>query len=150
DAEQAGDTHFLVMEYVEGTSLDRLTAKQGPLPIAKACEYVRQAALGLQHAHDKGMVHRDIKPQNLMLTPHGQVKVLDFGLARFAMENLPPGALTQAEAPPGERRPSESLTHVGAVMGTPDYIAPEQVQDAHTADIRADIYSLGCTLYDLL
>jgi predicted Ser/Thr protein kinase len=148
DADQAGDTHFLVMEYVEGTSLARLATEQGRLPVAQACDYVRQAALGLQHAHERGMVHRDIKPHNLMLTPDGQVKILDFGLARFAMEATPAGALLTAAAPAPAA--GESLTQVGTVVGTPDYIAPEQIRDAHTADIRADLYSLGCTLYDLL
>jgi uncharacterized protein (TIGR03067 family) len=153
DAEQAGESHFLVMEYVEGTSLARLVAEQGPLPVSEACDYIRQAALGLQHAHERGMVHRDIKPQNLMRTPDGQVKILDFGLARFAREAAPTGALLAApiaEAPSGSLTGPESLTQVGTVMGTPDYIAPEQAQDAHSADIRADLYSLGCTLYDLL
>jgi serine/threonine protein kinase len=89
DADQAGDTHFLVMEYVEGISLGRLVAEKGPLPVAQACDYVRQVALGLQHAHEQGMVHRDVKPQNLMLTPQGQVKILDFGLARLALEKSP-------------------------------------------------------------
>ncbi len=149
DAEQAGASHFLVMEYVEGKSLARLVAEQGPLPVREACEYVRQAAVGLQHAHEHGMVHRDIKPQNLMRTPEGQVKILDFGLARFAMEAAPTGALLVEGAPAGRGR-TGSLTHIGSVMGTPDYLAPEQARDAHTADIRADIYSLGCTLYDLL
>jgi hypothetical protein len=134
DAEQAGDLHFLVMEYVEGQGLDRLVEGQGPLPVAQACDYVRQASLGLQHAFERGMVHRDIKPHNLMLTPEGQVKVLDFGLARFASESRPPGGLTEA----------------GQVVGTPDYMAPEQALDARQADVRADIYSLGCTLYHLL
>jgi serine/threonine-protein kinase len=105
------------------------------LPVAQACHFVRQAALGLQHAHEQGMVHRDLKPHNLMVTPKGQVKILDFGLARFATEQGGGGA---------------SLTQSGAIMGTPDYIAPEQALDAHAADIRADIYSLGCTLYFLL
>jgi|GEM_PF-6478256 len=155
DAEQAGDSHFLVMEYVEGKSLARVVSEQGPLAVHEACDYIRQAAFGLQHAHERGMVHRDIKPQNLMVTPDGQVKILDFGLARFAMESAPSGALLTA---PVAKTPvsseskaaGESLTQIGTVMGTPDYIAPEQAQDAHTADIRADIYSLGCTLYDLL
>jgi S1-C subfamily serine protease/tRNA A-37 threonylcarbamoyl transferase component Bud32 len=147
DADQAGDTHFLVMEYVEGISLARLVTERGRLPVAEACEYARQVALGLQHANERGMVHRDIKPQNLMRTPGGQIKILDFGLARFAMEAPPAGALLAADpaAPP-----TGSLTQTGSVVGTPDYIAPEQVRDAHTADIRADLYSLGCTLYDLL
>jgi tRNA A-37 threonylcarbamoyl transferase component Bud32 len=152
DAEQAGELHFLVMEYVEGTSLARRLAEKGPLGVAEACHYIRQAALGLQHAHERGMVHRDIKPHNLVLTPAGQVKILDFGLARFAMETAPTGGLLSSPASPDASlsRSSESITQIGMVMGTPDYIAPEQARDAHTADIRADIYSLGCTLYDLL
>jgi serine/threonine protein kinase/WD40 repeat protein len=134
DAEQAGATHFLVMEYVEGTDLHRLVQGQGPLPADRACEYVRQAALGLQHAFEHGMVHRDVKPHNLMLTPAGQVKILDFGLARFASE-----AASEA-----------GITGTGTMLGTVDYIAPEQADNAHQADIRADVYSLGCTLYHLL
>ncbi len=134
DAEQAGDSHFLVMEYVEGTDLARLVQQRGPLPVALACHFVRQAALGLQHAFEHGMVHRDIKPHNLMVTRRGRVKILDFGLARFASEAGGGGPLTQS----------------GAVLGTPDYIAPEQALDAHAADVRADLYSLGCTLYYLL
>src|SRR5262249_15476333 len=82
-AEEARPVHFLVMEFIEGTTLARLVAERGPLPVALACDYARQAALGLQHAHARGLVHRDIKPHNLMLTPQGQVKILDFGLARF-------------------------------------------------------------------
>ena len=134
DAEQAGETHMLVMEFIEGTDLARLVDRRGPLPIGEACEYARQAALGLQHAFEDGMVHRDIKPQNLMRTTRGQIKILDFGLARFASE-----VATQA-----------GLTAEGMVLGSADYIAPEQIDDPHTADIRADIYSLGCTLYFLL
>jgi predicted Ser/Thr protein kinase len=134
DAEQAGDTHFLVMEFVEGTSLAEVVEVRGALPVAYACEYIRQAALGLQHAFEQGMVHRDIKPHNLMLTPRGKVKILDFGLARFARET---GQHAQ-------------LTAAGVVMGTPDFIAPEQATDPRKADIRADVYSLGCTLYYLL
>src|SRR5262249_5628293 len=134
DAEQVGDWHFLVMEYVEGHSLDRIVQARGRLPIADACDYMRQAALGLQHAWERGMVHRDIKPHNLMLTPQGLIKILDFGLARFLSEGKPITALTQ----------------FGVIMGTPDYIAPEQAQDSRTADIRADLYSLGCTFFYLL
>jgi RND family efflux transporter MFP subunit len=156
DAEWIGDTHFLAMEYVEGVSLARLLSQHGPLSVAQACSYMRQAACGLEHAHERGMVHRDIKPQNLMVTAEGQVKILDFGLARFVLETAPAGALP---APAGAdtavggaegNTPVEPLTQVGTVMGTPAYIAPEQARDPHTADIRADIYSLGCTLYDLL
>ncbi|HWY86883.1 MAG TPA: sister chromatid cohesion protein PDS5, partial [Gemmataceae bacterium] len=154
DAEQAGDVHFLAMEYVEGVSLARRCAEYGPLPVAEACSYARQAALGLQHAHECGMVHRDIKPQNLMLTAGGQVKILDFGLARFVMESVPVGAMLpiQGDSAPtsGIDGKAKPLTQIGVVMGTPDYIAPEQAQDSHQADIRADIYSLGCTLYDML
>jgi Tol biopolymer transport system component len=146
DAEQAGDSHFLVMEYVEGTTLARLVAERGPLPVAEACDYIRQAALGLQHAHEQGMVHRDIKPHNLMRTPDGRIKILDFGLARFARESAP----AAAGAPDGAGPAAPWLTDADTVMGTPDYIAPEQVANAHAADIRADVYSLGCTLYDLL
>jgi serine/threonine protein kinase/WD40 repeat protein len=138
DAEDAGDSHFLVMEYVEGISLARLVKERGPLPVAEACDYVRQAALGLQHAHERGMVHRDVKPDNLMLVASpvasapGVVKVLDFGLATLTAER------------------GGGLTSANVVMGTPDYMAPEQAEDPRTADGRADVYSLGCTLYYLL
>jgi serine/threonine protein kinase len=134
DAEQVGSLHFLVMEYVTGQSLAELVAGRKRLPVAQACNYAAQAAAGLQHAFRCGMVHRDIKPHNLMLTPQGRVKVLDFGLARFVSESASQGGLTREGTP----------------MGTPDYIAPEQSEDPHNADIRADIYSLGCTLYYLL
>ncbi len=136
DADEAGGLHFLVMEYVEGTDLARRLEQGGPLPAALACEYARQAALGLQHAHEHGMVHRDVKPHNLMLTPEGQVKILDFGLARFA----------QDQANRGEGQ----LTGSGVVLGSADYVAPEQTRDAHQTDARSDVYSLGCTLYHLL
>jgi serine/threonine protein kinase len=126
DAEQAGDLQLLAMEYVEGRSLADVLAKKGPLPVAYACQCVRQAALGLQHAHEKGMVHRDLKPHNLMLTTRGVVKILDFGLAKLA----------------SERRSRDGLTLENAVMGTPGYMAPEQAQDTRGADIRADIYAL--------
>jgi Protein kinase domain/WD domain, G-beta repeat len=134
DAEQAGETQMLVMEFIEGTDLARLVDHRGPLPVGEACEYARQAALGLQHAFEDGMVHRDMKPQNLMRTTRGQIKILDFGLARFASE-----VATHA-----------GMTAEGMVLGSADYIAPEQIDDPHAADIRADIYSLGCTLYFLL
>ncbi len=134
DAEQVGDLHMLVMEYVECRSLAEVLRRKGPLSVAHACHFTRQVALGLQYALDKGMVHRDIKPQNLMLTANGQVKILDFGLAKVV----------------SERSAGQALTASGAYMGTPEYCAPEQATDARQADIRADIYSLGCTLYALL
>lgn len=146
DAEQAGDMHFLVMEYVDGVSLAKLVESQGRLPIAHACNFIRQAALGLQHAHERGMVHRDIKPHNLMVTRQGQVKILDFGLARLGRAASPShdGPVT------GQEHQSGSITAVGTMLGTPDYIAPEQIFDSRSADIRSDIYSLGGTFYFLL
>jgi serine/threonine protein kinase len=138
DAGQAGASHFFSMEYVDGPDLARLVKERGVLPVAQACEYIRQAALGLQHAHERGLVHRDIKPGNLLVTsPEGGqpvVKILDLGLARL-------GDSFQKE---------RHLTRMGQVIGTPDYLAPEQALDARTVDIRADIYSLGCSLYFLL
>jgi len=136
DAEDAGDTHFFVMEYVEGTDLAKLVKENGPLPVDKACDYVRQAALGLQHAFEHGLVHRDIKPANLLLTAKDDtIKVLDLGLARLIS--------------PDEEQATR-LTVMGRIMGTPDFIAPEQAMNSHDVDIRADLYSLGCTLYYLV
>jgi serine/threonine protein kinase/formylglycine-generating enzyme required for sulfatase activity len=125
------------MEYVEGEDLSRVVNDRGPLPVANACYCAYQVALGLQHAHEKQMVHRDIKPQNLILTRAGKkhaVKILDFGLAKAN----------------SEKEQQHNLTGEGKMLGTPHYMAPEQIDDASTADIRADIYSLGCTLYCLL
>jgi len=150
DAEQAGDAHFLVMEFVDGVDLSQVVQERGPLPVTAACDYVRQAATGLEHARQLGMVHRDIKPHNLMLTG-GEIKILDFGLANFANEVM--SEETGDDAPTGADatlRSLQQLTQMGTMMGTPDYIAPEQAADARTADIRSDIYSLGCTLSYLL
>ncbi len=141
DAEQADDLHFLVMEYVDGTDLSQVLKDRGALPINEACDYIRQAAIGLQHAHEQGMVHRDIKPHNLMVTEDGMVKVLDFGLASLAPEALADSGTVVARS---------DLTAAGAIMGTPDFISPEQADDARRADIRSDIYSLGASLYFLL
>ena len=136
-ATRVGESIVFSMQYVEGYDLAKLVEKSGPLSVAHACNFVYQAALGLQHAHEHGMVHRDIKPSNLMLARDGNkpvVKVLDFGLAKVTSEGAVEGG----------------LTHEGQMLGTPHYIAPEQTVSAQKADIRADIYSLGCTLYCLL
>lgn len=134
DADEHQGTHFLVMECIDGCDLSRLVRQHGSLQPTDACEIIRQAALGLAHAHEHGLVHRDIKPSNLMLTRGGQVKLLDLGLARLREE-------------PHE---GEELTAASQIMGTADYMAPEQAGDSHDVDIRADIYSLGCTLYRLV
>lgn len=147
DAEEIGSVVVLVMEFVEGRSLADMLHERGPLPVRDACGYALQAARGIAHAHSLGMVHRDVKPHNLMLTADGCVKILDFGLARFVSEGLA-DAGTEETTPPDA--PTEGLTSTGAVMGTLDYMAPEQARDAHSADARADVYALGCTLYHLL
>lgn len=143
DAEQAGDIHFLVMEFVDGISLDRIVNRRGAMEIPYAANYMRQTAKGLQHAFEAGMVHRDIKPQNLMVTRKGQVKILDFGLARLASES-------REDLEGVEGLPALGVTKIGTILGTPDFMAPEQTFDSSQADIRADIYSLGCTFYYLL
>ena len=137
DADQVGDVHFFVMEHVPGTDLSRLVRERGRLPVAQACDYAHQAALGLQHAFERGLVHRDIKPANLLLTAQGVVKVLDMGVARL-------------ERPDTNDDLAGTLTQDGGVLGTADYMAPEQARNSRAADIRADLYSLGCTLYYLL
>jgi serine/threonine protein kinase len=136
DAGRSGEKLFLAMELLEGEDLANLVGRQGPLSVGRACDYGRQAALALQYAHERGLIHRDIKPQNLFLATGDVIKVLDMGLARFR------SATAEALVKP--------LTEEGAFLGTPDYLAPEQAVDAHKVDVRADIYSLGCTLYHLL
>ncbi len=145
DADEAGGLHFMVMEYMEGKTLAELLAERGSLPITEASECIRQAALGLQHLHEAGLIHRDVKPHNIMRTSGGTVKLLDCGLARFTQQADGEGSTPVADAPG-----SPGLTAAGTVMGTADYIAPEQATDPRAADIRSDIYSLGCTLYHLL
>jgi tetratricopeptide (TPR) repeat protein len=156
---EVSGTWFLVMEYVEGVNLSQLVKQCGPLGIADACQLVRQAAIGLQHAFQHGLVHRDIKPSNLLLTREGEVKVLDLGLA--LLRDAPESKEEDAKTAPGgsdasaatlatdREATADELTGTG-IMGTCDYMAPEQTRGAHEVDIRADIYSLGCTLYRLL
>lgn len=129
----AGETNgvlFLAMELVKGFDLAQLLGSVGFLSVPNACEIIRQTADGLQHVYDSGLVHRDLKPSNLMLAFPGLVKILDLGLSRISDQG--------------------SLTETGSVMGTPDYMAPEQWDNSHLVDIRADLYSLGCVLYHLL
>jgi serine/threonine protein kinase len=149
DAGHSGETYFYVMEFVNGIDLASLVEAEGPLPVPLACDFARQVALGLQHIHERGLVHRDIKPQNLVAafskakgdlkqgSSFEAVKILDLGLAIL-------------RPPEADGKTVLRLTRVGAVMGTPDFMAPEQTSDAHAVDIRADLYSLGCSLFYLL
>jgi serine/threonine protein kinase len=132
DIDHDDNLRFLVMEYVDGSSLRDMTKKCGPMAVIRAAHYVRQAALGLQHAHENaGIVHRDIKPRDILVDRGGGVKIIDMGHARFARDE---------EANPITR-------YDEMVTGTPDYMAPEQALDPQIADIRSDIYSLGATFY---
>jgi serine/threonine protein kinase len=143
DADEIDSRPFMVMDYIDGVNLSSLIKTKGPLPVSMAVECARQAALALQHAFERGVVHRDVKPANLLLEKEEgpeksgsgfRVKILDFGLARFD----------------SERRQATRLTQLGSTLGTVDYMAPEQAESARDADTRADIYALGCTLYYLL
>jgi serine/threonine protein kinase len=144
DFDQVDDIYFIAMEFVPGTDLHQIVRDQGPLALDRACDYIRQAALGLQHAAERGLVHRDIKPSNLLVTAasnptaqnqdFGVLKILDMGLA--LARDLP--------------NQSFDCTQIGVLMGTPDYLAPEQALDSHAVDMRSDLYSLGCTFYYLL
>lgn len=157
DADEIGETFYYAMEYVEGTDLGKYVRLTGQLAVAEACDYIRQTALGLQHAHERNLVHRDIKPVNLYLThpkpavedkyavrkpeptvkTPGLVKILDWGLASLRSPRGRPG--------------TEMVEHLAkGVIGTADYLSPEQARNAEAVDIRGDIYSLGCTFYYLL
>jgi serine/threonine protein kinase len=148
DAGELGNTHYFAMEYIEGIDLNRLVRENGPLPISHACSFIAQAARGLQHASERGLVHRDIKPSNLLVTgaqrgeaipplDRATVKILDLGLA----------LLYEPTDPSGQ---AAGITREGRVVGTADYMAPEQWMNAHKVDIRADLYALGGTFYYLL
>jgi serine/threonine protein kinase len=134
DIDQDDRLHFLVMEYVDGINMQELVKKSGPLDVLRACHYMYWSAVGLQHAHEIGIVHRDIKPSNILVDRSGVVKLLDMGLARFFHDEV--DQLT--------KKFDEN------VLGTADYLAPEQAMDSHGVDIRADIYGLGATFYFLL
>jgi len=166
DADVVDDTSFLVMELVDGVALDKVVRHNGPLPIRQACEYAQQTAAGMQHALECSILHRDIKPHNLMLTPQGTVKILDFGLARYLTavaaadssfelaSNSTDFVISDFEEDAASNAPNLPKTVVGRLtsrcMGTPDFLAPEMAQNLLQADVRADIYSLGCTLYFFL
>lgn len=134
DIDNEEDLHYIVMEYVDGDDLQAIIRREGPMALTRAVGYIRQAADGLQHAHDRGLIHRDVKPANLLVDSKEDVKILDLGLALFATQD------------------DESLTvaHNENVLGTADYLAPEQAKNSHKVDHRVDIYGLGCTLYYLL
>jgi serine/threonine protein kinase len=128
DAGQDGKVHYLVTEYVPGTDLRRLVRSQGPLTMRQAASVIMQAAVGLEYAHTRGLIHRDIKPGNILVTPKGVAKLSDLGLAGFIHE-------------------AEEDPRVGRIVGTPDYLAPELIDNPNQVERISDIYSLGCTLY---
>ncbi len=134
DIDNQGDTHYIVMEYVDGDDLQTMVKKKGPMPFEKVANYMAQAAHGLQHAHDVGLIHRDIKPANILINSAGKVKILDLGLALFADDS----------------QASLTIDFNDKVLGTADYLAPEQALNSHKVDHRADLYGLGCTMYFLL
>ena len=134
DVDQDGPTHYMVMEYIDGRDLQVMVREDGPLDFVPAADYIRQAADGLAHAHEAGLIHRDVKPANLLVNHRGVLKLLDLGLARFT----------------GEERASLTIAYDENVLGTADYLAPEQAIDSHGVDARADVYSLGCSLYFVL
>src|SRR5205823_5796613 len=147
---ETGGIHFIVMEFLEGETLNEVLDRRGRLPVGEAVRLMRQGLDGLQHLHERRMIHRDVKPANMMLTPGAEkgkpdttweatVKILDIGLGRELFDDDVPQEDTVTQ-----------LTQEGSVLGTPDYLAPEQAKDARSADIRADVYSVGCVLYHCL
>jgi serine/threonine protein kinase len=134
DIDNEGDVHYIVMEYVDGQDLHQIIVGQGPLDYDTAADYIAQVAMGLQHAHEMGLVHRDIKPANCLVDRNRTVKLLDLGLAKLTEDD----------------QASLTMANEENVLGTADYLAPEQALNSHEADSRSDIYSLGCTLYFLL
>ncbi len=134
DIDNEGDNHYIVMEYVNGDDLQTMVKKKGPLPFDKVAEYSAQIAHGLQHAHDIGLIHRDVKPANVLINSDGKVKLLDLGLALFSDDS----------------QASLTMDFNDKVLGTADYLAPEQALNSHKVDHRADLYGLGCTMYFLL
>src|SRR6516162_4435846 len=131
DFGESSGRYYLVMEYIEGKTIGTLISAQGPMPAPTAARLVRQIALGLEHAHRKGLIHRDVNPYNILVTHDGIAKLTDMGLAINLAED-------------------DRVTREGATVGTFDYVAPEQARHSHSADIRSDIYSLGCTLYHMI
>lgn len=134
DIDNEGDTHYIVMEYVDGADLQTMVKKKGPMGFEQIADYIAQAARGLQHAHDVGLIHRDVKPANLLVNSQGKVKLLDLGLALFS----------------DDKQASLTMEFNDKVLGTADYLPPEQALNSHNIDHRADIYGLGCTMYFLL
>lgn len=134
DIDNQGDTHYIVMEYVDGDDLQTIIKKNGPMSFEKVAEYIAQAARGLQHAHEVGLIHRDVKPANVLVNSAGKIKLLDLGLALFA----------------DDEQASLTMDFNDKVLGTADYLAPEQALNSHKVDHRADQYGLGCTMYFLL
>jgi serine/threonine-protein kinase len=134
DVDHEGNIHYLVMEFVDGSDLQAIVSRSGPLPYRMAADYLRQAADGLEYAHRVGLIHRDIKPANLLVDKTGTVKILDMGLARFSDES----------------QSSLTMAYDQKMIGTVDYLSPEQALDSHKVDARVDIYSLGCTFYFML